>query len=103
MVRDDRHNRRNFAAEKFMRTSQLSIAEQAKALQTIFPESRVKLGRNALEWEGTLQPSPHSKVYTIHIKYVYSLFMLDTDKYLIALIKYDLFFRQLIKNEGTLL
>jgi hypothetical protein len=73
VIRDDRHNRRNFAAEKFMRYSQVSIAAQAKALQTMFPESRVKIGKNALEWEGTLQPSPHSKVYTIHIKYVYSM------------------------------
>ena len=70
-IRSGFHNRRNRAAEKFMLSKAVSVAEQTAALMKKFPESQIKLSGGTLEWIGTLQPSPYSEIYTVKMEYRY--------------------------------
>lgn len=52
-----------------MLKSPVPIADQAMALQRMFPDSQITFSVDRLEWVGTLQPSPYSSVYTIKVEY----------------------------------
>lgn len=48
----------------------LTIAQQAFALRSAFPNAKAELKRKQLVWLGQLEPTPLSRKYSVQIKYV---------------------------------
>lgn len=46
-----------------------SLAHQAVALDRHFPDAKVSLKPNRLQWIGKLQPSENSRIYTVRVVY----------------------------------
>jgi hypothetical protein len=47
----------------------VSLAQQAFALQRVFPSAVIGLTPTKLRWTGTLTPTPLARVYTVRVEY----------------------------------